>query len=147
MERYSATRLALCLALYIVIPAQGQVQVGELVVRPAADGVTVTLAQDEPAEQQPGILPAQQDQPQQEQQPVQAQPVQPAPPRPAVTRITLTAAELPPAQPVQAYSRPLPPLPAPHRHELERDVQTLKAARAAMELEDRLRDRKMASLR
>jgi hypothetical protein len=106
----------------------------------------VTLAQDEPADQQPGILPAQQD-PALSAAPAPA-PV-PPPARPAVTRITLAADELPPAQPAQAqaYSRPLPPLPAPRRHELERDVLTMKAARAAMQLEDQLRDRKMASLR
>jgi hypothetical protein len=109
MERYSATRLALriCVSAVLAGPAWGQVQVGDLVVRPAPDGVTVTLAQDEPADQQPGVLPAQQD-------PALAPAPAPVPvpaPRPAVTRITLTADELPPAQPTQAqaHSRPLPP--------------------------------------
>jgi hypothetical protein len=62
---------------------------------------------------------------------------------PRVTRITVAPDDLPSG----ARSRPLPPVPAPHKHELERDVLTLKAARAAMLLDDQMRDRKMASLR
>jgi len=115
--------------------------------------------------QVPGSLPRQEPQPsqaqspalearQEEQQPQRQAPQyvelqlsesrQQPPPPPAVTRIILAADSLPPARPV---SRPLPPLPAPRSHQMERDVLTLKAARAAMQLDDQLRDRKIAALR
>lgn len=137
MDRNSATRLALriCILALSIGPAQGQVRVGELIVSPDPDGVTVHLAQDDTATQPPGVLP-QQEEPQSVQLPPQQEPA-----RPAITRITLTADDFPPPR-----WRALPPMPAP-RPQLERDVQTLKAARAAMALDDQLRDRKMASLR
>jgi len=155
MDRYTATRLALriCLLAISVAPARGQeqeqeqeqaqeqepVQVGELMVTPAPDGVTVTLAREPDA-------PAMPDRPGQL-------------PKSTITRITLVSDELPPvhqpsAQPSsQPYVqpaprwRPLPPMPAPRTHEMERDVQTLKAARAAMQLDDQMHARRIVALR
>lgn len=137
MDCNSATRLALriCVLALSIGPAHGQVRVGELIVSPDRDGVTVRLAQDDTASQPPGVLP-QQEEPQSAPLPLQREPA-----RPAITRITLTPDDFPPPR-----WRALPPAPAP-RPQLERDVQTLKAARAAMVLDDQLRDRKLASLR
>jgi hypothetical protein len=173
MDRYSATRLILCIGVLAIMagPAGSQVQVGELMVTPASDGVTVTLAREQPGQltqdsaAQPPQAPGQltQDSPAQPPQaPGQLAPESPAqqaglpaplaqdgapPPEtravPRVTRITVGPDDLPSA----ARTRPLPPVPAPRKHELERDVLTLKAARAAMLLDDQMRDRKMASLR
>ncbi|MRV71565.1 hypothetical protein GJ700_07485 [Duganella sp. FT92W] len=149
MDRYTATRIALriCLLAISVAPARGQeqqqeqepVQVGELMVTPAPDGVTVTLARD-------GDTSAMPDRPAQL-------------PKSTITRITLVSDELPPVhqpsaqQSPQPYMqpaarwRPLPPLPAPRTHDMERDVQTLKAARAAMQLDDQMHGRRIAALR
>lgn len=161
MDHYTATRLALriCLLAISVAPARGQeqeqeqqqeqaqeqtqehepVQVGELMVTPAPDGVTVTLArgQEAPAlPDRPGQLP-----------------------KSTITRITLVSDELPPVhqssaqQSSQPYTqpaarwRPLPPMPSPRTHDMERDVQTLKAARAAMQLDDQMHARRIAALR
>ena len=180
-RRYLVIRLMLrlCAVVFTAAPAHGQVQVGELVVTPASDGVTVSVAHahagqrgtarklpgDAQAEAQrdiqrdiqPGTEPstvpsigpdAQLQSPLQPQLYTQAdaQPLPdnaaPAPLRPAVTRVMLDADALPPPR-----SRPLPPLPAPRRHDMERDVQTLKAARAAMQLDDELHARKALALR
>ena len=148
MDRFTATRLALRISVLLlsISPAQGQVQVGDLVVTPAPDGVTVRLAQQDSAPREVGILPAQRD----DDGDADADSAQPSAPlsyQPAhapITRITLSSEDLPPPA---AYARPLPPLPAPRAHAMERDVQTLKAAYAALQLEDAMRDRKIASLR
>lgn len=172
MDRYSATRLVsrICVLALAIGPARGQVQVGELMVTPAADGVTVTLAQVEPPrpalqqepreEPQQGSQQSQQSQQeQQEQQDRQAWRQErqfqsedsmpaPAPHAAQVTRISLSVDELPPEPAVQSSARPLPPLPAPRSHEMERDVLTLKAAHAAMLLDDQLHQHnKLAALR
>ena len=91
------------------------------------------------AAQPPGVLP--QHMTQQMTQPVALEAPQPERTPPAITRITLTADDFPPPR-----SRPLPPMPA-QRAQLERDVLTLKAARAALALDDQMREQKMASLR
>lgn len=56
-------------------------------------------------------------------------------------RITLTTDEWPVAR------RPLPPMPAPAAHPMERDVKTLKAAYAALQLEDAIGKSRLAALR
>ncbi|GAB2839349.1 hypothetical protein GCM10027277_02870 [Pseudoduganella ginsengisoli] len=133
MDRYTATRLVLriCVLAFSIGPAAGQVQVGELMVTPEADGVTVTLARDQP---EPALAMLESPAPQ--------------PYRPAITRIRLNDGELPGAAMMQPSTRPLPPMPAPRTHEMERDVLTLKAAHAAMLLDDQQHMRsKLASLR
>ncbi len=156
MDRFTATRLALRISVLLVsiTPAQGQVQVGDLVVTPEPDGVTVRLAQQDSAPREIGILPARRDEGSEADagadsvdtvDSVQASaPLSYQPAHAPITRITLSSDDLPPPA---AYARPLPPLPAPRAHAMERDVQTLKAAYAAMQLEDAMRDRKIASLR
>jgi hypothetical protein len=136
MDRYTAIRLVLraCVTVMSIGPAWAQVQVGELTITPASDGVTVALAQPQTGTAPPGVLTVEPTVP-------TVQTVATAP-RPAVTRITLSAGDLPAMQP---RSRPLPPLPAPRTHEMERDVQTLKAARAALQLDDQSHERKLAS--
>jgi hypothetical protein len=155
MDRYSATRLVLriCVLALSIGPARGQVQVGELMVTPEADGVTVTLAQSEPQQEPLQQEPSQQ-QPQQQEYPFQPEDGAPVPVRhgPHVTRISLSPDDLPPAQAEPYSARPLPPMPAPRSHEMERDVLTLKAAHAAMLLDDQLhqhskRTDKLAALR
>lgn len=130
MNRYTATRLLAraCVLVMCIGPARAQAPVSELVILPAPP------AQAELADPPP---------------PVQAA-IDPAASAPApeqrnhgsITRITLSAGELP-----TAPRRALPPQPAPATHPMERDVQTLKAARAAMQLDDALHEQRLAAMR
>jgi hypothetical protein len=71
--------------------------------------------------------------------------VREAAPQRAITRIALTAIDMPAA----TKQRDLPTYQTPHAvaHQLARDVSTLKAARAALQLQDASHSQRLASLR
>ncbi|SFV04537.1 hypothetical protein [Pseudoduganella namucuonensis] len=130
MNRDTATRLILraCVLVMSIGPARAQAPATEVVMLPAP--AAQTELGDAPPPVQASIDPAA---------------AAPAPEQRAqgsITRITLSANELP-----TVARRPLPPQPAPATHPMERDVQTLKAARAAMQLADALHGQRLAAMR
>ncbi len=128
MDRYTTTRFALRIGIFAfsINPALGPAQSQALVVDSLVEQPAVHR-------QDPGYMRMEADHPEQQRMAL-----------PDVTGIVLVADSLPAARSV---SRPPPPLPAPRSHDMERDVRTLRVAHAAMRLDDRLRERKMAALR